>query len=149
MNMPLERLLIETRRVHQAFDEAAGAGCTTLGLTTQECALLALLGRERQPVDVDSLARTALVPRSQMLETLRRLQVRGCVNLQSPDMVTGHPAASLSAAGRDLLRRHESRDRALMQRLAGAVDADALQATFATLRNVRRLLQREGAAIGE
>jgi|GEM_PF-4226801 DNA-binding MarR family transcriptional regulator len=147
MNMPLERLLIETRRVYQAFDEVAGADCTTLGLTSQECALLMLLDRPRRAADVDRIARTALVPRTQLIEALRRLQARGCVDLQTPGAATGPHAAILTAIGRELCRQLEARDRALMQRLAAAVDAGALHATFATLRNVRRLLQREGVAI--
>lgn len=146
MSMPLERLLLETRRVHQALAEAADASCAMLGLTAQECTLLTLLGREHQAVDAAALARTALVPQTELVDTLRRLHERGWVRLQALDVHQPRPRVCLSVAGRELCRRLESHEQARLQRLEAVVDAGSLYTTFATLRSVRRQLQREGVS---
>ena len=74
MNVPVDKLLCETRRVFQALGEAADEALATHGLSARERVLLRMLARENGPVSVATLARTTLTPvkdATLALETLR------------------------------------------------------------------------------
>jgi hypothetical protein len=144
VSVPVERLFCEARRAYQALDQAAVEACAAHGLSATERALLDYLDRKPGPVDVADIARSALLPHGQLLDTLWRMQASGwvVVAVVRTGDAASRASARLDTSGRDLCTRLREHEDALWQRLQDACGGDAVQATFATLRHLRRVLRR-------
>jgi DNA-binding MarR family transcriptional regulator len=139
MSLPVERLLSETRRVFQAVGDVQVEALAVLGVTPDERALLETLARNESPVVVAALARATLSPLAEIEWTLQRLGHRGWVERHG---AAARAAVCLTAGGRAAWQRLHSSEQALLVHLESALDGRAVQASLATLRLLRRALER-------
>jgi DNA-binding MarR family transcriptional regulator len=142
MSAPVEKMLSETRRVFQALGEVSDQALVTLGISAHQRALLRVLAREHRPATAASLARATLTPVRETARALAALRCRGWLECHADGLDDPESTVSISRQGRRAWSDAQAKERAMLSRLEAALDEQAIHSTFATLRAVRRLLQR-------
>jgi DNA-binding MarR family transcriptional regulator len=151
MSDPVQKLLCETRRVFLALAETADEALLSCGVSRQQRALLELLARACRPVTVGALARATLTPVKETELSIAALREHGWIECRDNSLHWPYAAVALSSKGRAGWSEVQARERILMDLLGANLDEQAVRSTFATLRAIRRLLQRAptpGAATG-
>ena len=142
MTETVERLLCETRRVLHAVGEAREDTLASAGVTPIERHLIEALAREDALVTVATLARRALTPVAEIDRGLAMLNGRGWLERRGDRRERSSEGVRLSDAGRAAWRALHANERALLVQLESALDEQSVRATLATLRVLRRALQR-------
>lgn len=140
MSAPVERLLSEVLRVVTALGSAAE---TTHGLASRDRKLVERLARGGGFVDVGDLARGLLQPIAEVARSAAELERAGWVEMRR-DRFTSQVA--LTPRGRERWRTACDDERALYAWLGNEIDDHAVRSALATLRTVRRRLERDNYA---
>lgn len=142
MSETVERLLCETRRVFHAVGEVREDTLASAGMTPIERCLIEALAREEAPVTEATLARRALTPVAEIARGLDALDDRGWLERRGDGRRRSGEGRRLNDAGRAAWRALQASERALLAQLEVALDEKSVRATLATLRVLRRALQR-------
>lgn len=142
MSDTVQRLLCESRRVIQAAGEARDDTLAGAGVTPIERCLIEALAREDPPVTVATLARRALTPVADIARGLDRLDSRGWLERRGDHRQSSSEVVRLNDAGRATRRALRANERALLVQLGVDLDEQSVRAALATLRQLRRTLQR-------
>ena len=142
MDCPVEKMLCETRQVFQALAEASDEALRSRGLSAHEQCLLKILARRSGPITIAALARATLATVRDTDLTLVALRGRGWVTCQAESLDSRSTTVALSPLGRIFWVELHADERELIERLTASLDEQAVHSTLATLRAVRRLVQR-------
>lgn len=142
MNRPVEKLLRETRHVFQALAEASDEALRSHGLSAHEQGLLKVLARRARPVTVAALARATRATFRDTNLALAALPDRGWVTCQTQALDAHAGRVVLSPLGHAYWVELNANQRLLIARLTASLDEQDVTSSFATLRALRRLLQR-------
>ena len=147
MGLQVEKLLRETRQVIQALAEVSDELRQSRGLSANEQVLLNILARKPSPATVAMLARATLATARDTHLAVAALRDRGWVTCQPEALDARGARVGLSPLGHAGWVELHADERVLVERLAASLDEQAVNSTFATLRAVRRLLQRAPALV--
>lgn len=142
MSDTVQRLLCESRRLFQAAGEARDDTLAGAGVTPIERCLIEALAREDAPVTVATLARRALTPVADIARGLDRLDSRGWLERRGDSRQSSSEAVRLNDVGRATRRELRANERAFLLQLGVVLDEGSVRAALATLRQLRRSLQR-------
>lgn len=142
MGRAVEKLLCETRQVFQVLAETSDEVLRSRGLSAHEQGVLQVLARKPRPVSTAALARAMLATVRDTHLAVAALRERGWIDCQAgpPDSRGG--TVALNPLGHACWVDLRAGERVLLERLTANLDERAVHSTFATLRAVRRLLQR-------
>jgi hypothetical protein len=143
MSESVEKLLSETQRLVAALSDAAGAGSTAQELGRLERKLLEVLLRAERWTDVAGIARTLLIPVTELERTLPGLERGGWIARRREAHA---PQVMLTAAGRARWQDACDNEQALYDQLGNTLDDDSIRSALVTLRALRRKLERCGYA---
>lgn len=142
MRDTVQRLLCESRRLVEAAGEARDDTLAGAGVTPIERCLVEALAREDAPVTVAMLARRRLTPVADITRGLDRLDSRGWIDRRGDHRQSSSEVVRLNDAGRAAQRALQANERALLVQLGAVLDERSARAALATLRQLRRTLQR-------
>lgn len=142
MSDTVQRLVCESRRLAQAAGEARDDTLAGAGVTPIERCLIEVLAREDAPISVATLARRTLTPVADIARGLDGLDSRGWLERRGDHRQSSRPDVRLNGLGRATLRALRTRERDLLLQLGAVLDERSVQAALATLRRLRRTLQR-------
>ena len=137
----VEALTWETRRLFRALAAAADQALAPLGLSAGDRALIEFLAREDGPITLAALARKRSVSRQHIHQSLSRIESRGWIDKRADPGDARSLLLQLTADGRRLWSRIRDVDRAILRRIARAVDERRAREAADTLRAIRAVLE--------
>jgi len=136
-------LVLEVFRVNGLALEAGDALTEALGLSSARWQVLGVVDHE--PAPVANVARVMGLARQSVQQTADVLERDGFIEYQENPHHRRAKLITMTARGREALRKVEARQAAWANQLAASLDARALKATVEGLRQVRQRMEEDAA----